>query len=171
MFDNIFALNTCISDSSFRFALILKVCGVDKVTYGNACQAGASNVQVAYEGECIVFACPKNIDQVCSNGKTYDNSCLAVADFIAYKGECTDSVPEVVPFETNSESTTSPSPTVKPTVPEVTPTVDSPDPNDKTDAPVESDPVGVLSEPSSAPAAVIGTTTVLAVSAFIFVAI
>lgn len=153
--------------------MILKVCGFDKVTYGNACQAGASNVQVAYEGECIVFACPKNIDQVCSNGKTYDNSCLAVADFIAYKGECSDLVPdaEVVTFDMNSESTTSPSPTVKPTVPEATPTIDFPNPTDKTDVPVESDPVGVLSEPSSASAAVIGTTTVLAVSAFIFVAV
>lgn len=145
--------------------MILKVCGFDKVTYGNACQAGASNVQVAYEGECIVFACPKNIDQVCSNGKTYDNSCLAVADFIAYKGECSDLVPdaEVVTFDMNSESTTSPS--------EATPTIDFPNPTDKTDVPVESDPVGVLSETSSASAAVIGTTTVLAVSAFIFVAV
>ena len=126
MFDVTFALNTVyLIRHSIRFDFY-KVCGIDKVTYGNACQAGASNVKVAYEGECLVFACPKNIDFVCSNGKTYDNSCLAVSDFIAYKGECTGSVlpddtqveVEVVTFDMTSDPTTSPSPAVKPTVPE-----------------------------------------------------
>ena len=160
--------------------MISKVCGVDKETYGNACQAGAANVEVAYEGECLVFPCPLNIDPVCSNGKTYDNSCLAVADFIAYKGECTESVPdaEVVTYDMNSESTTSPSPTVKPAAPEATSSGDSAEPANPAntiDVPVDVNPVvGSLSDPdapSSASTAVIGTATVLAVSAFIFVAV
>ena len=157
--------------------MIAKVCGVDKETYGNACQAGAANVEVAYEGECLVFPCPFNIDPVCSNGKTYDNSCLAVADFIAYKGECTESISdaEVVTYDMNSESTTSPSPTAKPTAPEATSSGVSAEPANTIDVPVDVDPVvGSLSDPdspSSASTAVIGTATVLAVSAFIFVAV
>ena len=101
---------------------------------------------------------------------------MAVADFIAYKGECTGSVlpddteveVEVVTFDMTSDPTTSPSPAVKPTVPEATPTADSPDPKDTS---AQTDPVDALSEPSSASAAVVGTASVLAVSAFIFVAV
>ncbi|PIY88178.1 MAG: hypothetical protein COY74_09680, partial [Nitrosopumilales archaeon CG_4_10_14_0_8_um_filter_34_8] len=29
------------------------VCGVDNVTYGNACMLGAANVKLAYTGECV----------------------------------------------------------------------------------------------------------------------
>ena len=99
---------------------------------------------------------------------------MAVTDFIAYKGECTNSVlpddteVEVVTFDMTSDPTTSPSPTAKPTAPEATPTADSPDSKDTS---AQSDPVGALSEPSSASAAVVGTATILAVSAFIFVAV
>ena len=108
-------------------------------------------MKVAYEGECMVIACPKNIDPVCSNGKTYDNSCMAVASFLIHKGACKSAL-EVTTY---TESTTTTSATESTTSsPTTTISGVSPDP-----------------APSSASAAVIGTATVLAVSAFIFVAV
>jgi hypothetical protein len=108
-------------------------------------------VKVAYEGECMVIACPKNIDPVCSNGKTYDNSCMAVASFLIHKGACKSAL-EVTTY---TESTTTTSATESPTSSPTT-TISGVSPNPA---------------PSSASAAVIGTATVLAVSAFIFVAV
>lgn len=122
-------------------------------------------MKVAYEGECMVVPCPFNIDPVCSNGKTYDNSCLAVAEFVIHKGEC-KSDPEAVTFTestTSSTGSTTSAPTISPAPTTQAPTV----------PPFDSEPIGKLSDsaPSSASAAVIGTSTVLAVSAFIFVAV
>ncbi len=71
------------------------VCGVDNVTYGNACSANASNVEIAYVGECNgntmgeVTMCPAIYAPVCGvDGVTYGNECAAGDVEIAYEGEC-----------------------------------------------------------------------------------
>ena len=51
------------------------VCGVDDVTYGNACKAECEGVRIAYEGEC---------ETVCSNDSDCENG-LSCVD-----GECID---------------------------------------------------------------------------------
>ncbi|KAK1738247.1 Kazal-like domain-containing protein [Skeletonema marinoi] len=155
-------------------------CGKDGMQYSNKCEAEAAGAEIAYEGECM--ACTMEFDPQCGSVvltrkltetlvRLEQLICLAVADFIAYKGECTESVPdaEVVTYDMNSESTTSPSPTVKPTAPEATSSGDSAEPANPAntiDVPVDADPVvGSLSDPdapSSASTAVIGTATVLA---------
>ena len=117
-------------------------------------------MKVAYEGECMVIACPKNIDPVCSNGKTYDNSCMAVASFLIHKGACKSAL-EVTTY---TESTTTTSATESTTTTSATESATSSPTT--TISGVSPDPA-----PSSASAAVIGTATVLAVSAFIFVAV
>ncbi len=49
-------------------AVFAPVCGVDGVTYGNACEAGCVNVAIAHEGECGgMGACGSNAD--CGNGE------------------------------------------------------------------------------------------------------
>eukprot|EP00984_Skeletonema_dohrnii_P021104 scaffold10448_cov150-Skeletonema_dohrnii-CCMP3373.AAC.2 len=173
------------------------VCGANGETYSNDCLAQAAGTTVVSNGECTSEAlpvpCPENIALVCgADGVTYDNECLAalqeqllflkkrapspalrkaagitvVSEGVCAKPSISDA--EVVTNDVNSESATSPSPTVKPT-----PTVDSPVPADATDGPA--DPVvGSLSDPdspSSAPTAIIGTATLLVISAFIFVAV
>lgn len=65
------------------------VCGVDDVTYSNACMAG--DTEIAYEGECQedVRACTMEYDPVCGvDGKTYGNACTAGNVEIAHEGKC-----------------------------------------------------------------------------------
>ena len=68
------------------------VCGVDGKTYGNSCVAMSYNVEVDYDGECVV--CPEHYAPVCgTNGVTYGNECEAnkAKSPIEYDGECRDS--------------------------------------------------------------------------------
>ncbi len=70
------------------------VCGVDGVTYANACQAECEGVNIAQEGECEEDCiCIALYDPVCGvDGKTYGNDCEAACAGVdvAYVGECTD---------------------------------------------------------------------------------
>lgn len=76
------------------------VCGVDGITYTNACFAGLKKVDIAYEGECEVeidkldeeddfTICTLDYNPVCGvDGVTYGNECMAGKTQIAYQGEC-----------------------------------------------------------------------------------
>jgi len=138
----------------------------------------------------MVVACPMNIDPVCSNGKTYDNACLAVAEFVslAHKGECNES-PEVVTLtesttsstgsaasstelaasstESDTSSTESTASSTESAASSTGSAASSPTISPAPTLGVQPDlnPTGA----SSASAALIGTATVLTVSAFIFV--
>jgi len=67
-------------------AVALPVCGVDGITYVNACQAACAGIEVAFDGPCEEclgtpleeVACPQVFDPVCGcDGVTYGNSCDA----------------------------------------------------------------------------------------------
>lgn len=70
------------------------VCGVDGITYGNACMA--RDIEILHDGECEVsnlegeqLACTLDYRPVCgADGVTYGNSCSAGSTEIAYEGEC-----------------------------------------------------------------------------------
>ncbi|MFT6628203.1 MAG: hypothetical protein ACJA1R_001464, partial [Flavobacteriales bacterium] len=70
------------------------VCGIDGVTYLNACEARCADVRVIYEGACDEdCACPAIWEPVCgSDGATYGNACEArCADVrVDYEGECVE---------------------------------------------------------------------------------
>lgn len=59
------------------------VCGVDGVTYGNACQAQCAGVEIAHEGECHPDCDPKKceemgFDPVCTEKGKFENICWAL---------------------------------------------------------------------------------------------
>lgn len=73
------------------------VCGRDEKTYGNACEAGCVDIDVAYEGACKAAeddpgcVCDTVYAPVCGdNGKTYSNACEAgCADVkVVHEGAC-----------------------------------------------------------------------------------
>ena len=69
------------------------VCGENGQTYGNACEAGCADVDIAHRGECEPegCACPRIYAPVCGvNGETYGNACEArCADVrVDYEREC-----------------------------------------------------------------------------------
>ena len=69
------------------------VCGENGQTYGNACEAGCADVDIAHRGECEPegCACPRIYALVCGvDGETYGNACEArCADVrVDYEGEC-----------------------------------------------------------------------------------
>ena len=141
------------------------------MTYKNLFCAYEAGSTVASEGECPVVVTmptpsPYEYEPVCGDdGVTYKHLLCAyeAGATVAFEGEC----PVIVAMPT-----TSPSPTGKPTE---LPTVNfeaypSGDFAYPTDIPGDS-VLGDMGTPSSASTAVIGTTTVLAVSAFIFVAV
>ncbi|MBI1974227.1 hypothetical protein HYS54_05425 [Candidatus Micrarchaeota archaeon] len=67
------------------------VCGYDKFTYYNECNAREKGVEVAYKGKCGASGCVQVYQPVCgTDGKTYSNDCVARTSYahIAYEGEC-----------------------------------------------------------------------------------
>lgn len=82
------------------------VCGVDGVTYGNACSA--DKVKIAYKGECKIKACTREYMPVCGSVKvqcikapcnpvfeTFSNKCELGNNQLAkkaYDGECKDKI-------------------------------------------------------------------------------
>lgn len=73
------------------------VCGEDGVTYGNACEAQAAHVAVAYPGACDA-PCPVNIWPVCgADGVTYGSDCEAVraGTTVVHQGPCAAVCPAV----------------------------------------------------------------------------
>ena len=123
-------------------------------------------MEVAYEGECLTFACPRNIDPVCSNGKTHDNACLALSNFIAFKGECAKIAINVM-GPSDMEADTS---DMEVAIEDTESTEVSP--SDMVDAEPAAAATGDDVEMiSSASSAILSSAAVLAISAFIFVAI
>jgi len=73
--------------------LFIPVCGVDAVTYGNACFAERRGVSIEYAGVCDSLGenCPNDFLPVCGmDGETYDNSCQLDNAGVqkAYAGSC-----------------------------------------------------------------------------------
>jgi hypothetical protein len=68
------------------------VCGADGVTYGNACEAEAARVEVAFDGACDdPRVCTAEFAPVCgADGRTYSNGCVAESYGVAvlHDGEC-----------------------------------------------------------------------------------
>ena len=73
------------------------VCGVNGVTYPNACIAGSRGVAVAHDGACATTPpappriCPQIVQPVCgTDGRTYPNRCIAQSRgvAIAHDGQC-----------------------------------------------------------------------------------
>ncbi len=75
-------------------AIVAPVCGVDGITYDNACRAGCAGVVVDAEGACPEpCECDALADPVCgADGVTYDNPCLAGCAGVAIDrpGRCED---------------------------------------------------------------------------------
>ena len=65
-------------------AVALPVCGVDGVTYGNACEAACIGVEVAYEGICEAIA----IDPCADLGGIDFGDCRAVMGIASVNGTC-----------------------------------------------------------------------------------
>ncbi|MCP4248577.1 MAG: hypothetical protein GY778_16125, partial [bacterium] len=73
----------------------LPVCGMNGMTYDNACYADEAGMNVAYEGECTPpefdEECTDEFEPVCGmNGMTYGNACYAdqAGMAIAHEGAC-----------------------------------------------------------------------------------
>jgi hypothetical protein len=74
------------------------VCGIDGVTYGNACEAACANVPVAYEGECQNQYCWSDAD--CPAGfecKLPWDSSTGSAPIVAPMGVCVPANPCICP--------------------------------------------------------------------------
>ena len=77
-------------------AIYEPVCGVNGVTYSNACRASCAEVSVATAGECETTeggptVCAAIYEPVCgANGVTYSNACVAAREHaeIVAQGEC-----------------------------------------------------------------------------------
>ena len=90
--------NTCFPDC-ICLPADEPVCGVNGVTYANACQAACAGVEVDTSGECPSCVCDINdYNPVCGiDGNTYNNECEANCagieiDFSGFcEGGCTDS--------------------------------------------------------------------------------
>jgi len=89
--------NECVPDCLCP-AVVDPVCGVNGVTYGNACQAACAGVEVDISGECPSCVCDlDDYNPVCGeDGNTYSNACEAncagvvVASNGFCGGGCTD---------------------------------------------------------------------------------
>jgi hypothetical protein len=66
------------------------VCGADRRTYINACEAGCAEVEVVFEGMCKddPCVCPAIYAPVCgADGNTYSNACVAECDGVEVVGD------------------------------------------------------------------------------------
>jgi hypothetical protein len=81
----------CVTMPTACFDVWDPVCGCDGTTYGNACEAGAAGVSVAYSGVCIVDpGCSSNADcEATEYCETADGDCGSVGECLTMPAVCT----------------------------------------------------------------------------------
>jgi len=87
-------ITTNFRDSKACTLEYMPVCGVDGVTYGNACMA--QDTKIAHKGECSnnnkdeePLLCTREYVPVCGkDGETYANKCLAQRVGVDFEGKC-----------------------------------------------------------------------------------
>ncbi|MBI4214760.1 hypothetical protein HY546_02085 [archaeon] len=86
-----------LPETEFCSTVYQPVCGYNRNTYGNDCEARRAGAEVAYAGACGTVGCTAEYAPVCgTDGNTYSNECVAKTSYahVAHRGECTTSQPQ-----------------------------------------------------------------------------